>query len=295
MKKNQKTKKELLWYLIPTFMITYGLSLIAYLKGGIEHFPVSKLSMIVPLLVVLVLYLFVFRKPVFKNNDLGIRFKGLKYWVITPLFITGVVIITYLISSIFEKDFFKSTQDILQVTQESGFGVGNWFTNLAIIFGINAIFSPILNIWMMLGEELGWRAFMTPRLLKIYNPKKAFVIGGAIWALWHAGGIIMGLNYPNFPILGNVLMILMCIPLGVILQYFYFKSRSIFVAAIGHGALNWSGRSFAFVLENENYNTILYGPTGIVGILVLWIVAYYLVNKIDWKKENTYQVVNENI
>jgi membrane protease YdiL (CAAX protease family) len=283
-------KKELIWYLLPTFIITYGLGLLSYLKGGSEHFPIGKFSMIVPLLVVLVLYPFVFKKPIFKNNDLGIRFKGLKYWIITPLFITGIVIITYLISSIFEKDFFQSTQDIFQSTQDSGFGVGNWFGNLLVIFGVNALLSPILNIWMMLGEEIGWRAFMTPRLLKLYKPKKAFIIGGTIWALWHAVGIIMGHNYPDYPILGNLLMILMCIPLGVILQYFYFKSRSIFVAAIGHGALNWSARSFGFVLENDNYNTLLYGPTGIVGILFLWLVAYYLIDKIDWVKENTLQI-----
>ena len=286
------TKKELIWYLIPTFLITYGLGLIAFLKGGMEHFPLANISMVIPLIVVIVLYLFIFKKPIFKDNDLGIRFKGLKYWFITPLFITGVVIITYLISSIFEKDFFQNTQEILKSTQESGLGVGNWFANLLIIFGINALLSPILNIWMMLGEEIGWRAFMTPRLLKIYKPKQAFLIGGTIWALWHAVGIILGHNYPGFPILGNLLMILMCIPLGVILQYFYFKSKSIFVAAIGHGALNWSARSFAFVLENDNYNTILYGPTGIIGIVVLWFVAYLLIDKVNWMKENPYQIEN---
>ena len=47
----------------------------------------------------------------------------------------------------------------------------------------------------------------------------------------------MGHNYPNHPILGNIMMILMCIPFGIILFYSYIKSGNIFVP-IMHGILN---------------------------------------------------------
>ena len=282
-------KKELIWFLIPTFIITYGLGLIAYLKGGMEHFPLGKISMFIPAVIAIILYLFKIKKPIFRNNDLGIKFKGFKYWIIAPLFITSLVCLSYLIPFFIDNNFFKSTEQIFTETQKSGFGVGHWFVNLIVIFGINTLLAPLLNIFMMLGEELGWRAFMTPRLLKLYNPKTAFLIGGAIWALWHGVGILMGLNYPGHPILGNIMMIAMSIPLGIIFQYFYFKSKSIFVPALAHGALNWSGNTFImFVLSDENYNTLLYGPTGVIGIIILSIVAYFLFIRIDWQKENTY-------
>jgi len=58
--------------------------------------------------------------------------------------------------------------------------------------------SPIAQYFYdALVKNWGWRAFMTPRLLKLFNPKAAFLIGGAIWALWHGVGILLGLNYPR--------------------------------------------------------------------------------------------------
>jgi membrane protease YdiL (CAAX protease family) len=54
---------------------------------------------------------------------------------------------------------------------------------------------PSLNFWISLivinllagpmGEELGWRGFALPRLLKRYTPLKAGIILGVIWDFWH--------------------------------------------------------------------------------------------------------------
>ena len=38
----KETKKELKLFLLLTFGITYGLGLIALLKGGLESFPVAR-------------------------------------------------------------------------------------------------------------------------------------------------------------------------------------------------------------------------------------------------------------
>jgi membrane protease YdiL (CAAX protease family) len=36
-----------------------------------------------------------------------------------------------------------------------------------------------------LGEELGWRGFALPRMHTIWSPRKASLILGVIWAVWH--------------------------------------------------------------------------------------------------------------
>ncbi len=283
------TQKELIWFLIPTFVITYGLGLIAYINGGLEHFPLLQLSMFVPAIIVIILYLFKFKKPIFKNNDLGINFKGLRYWIIVPLFVTLISSIGYLIPFIFDNDFFKTSEQILEITETTGLGVGHWFVNLIIVFGINTFISPVINIFLMLGEEIGWRAFLTPRLLKLYNPRIAFILSGTIWGVWHSAMIILGLNYPQCPIFGIFMMVFMCIPVSIIFQYFYFKSKSIFVAALAHGTLNWTANNFVmFLISNKDYNTFIYGPSGIIGIIFFSIVAYFLFKKVDWQKANTY-------
>lgn len=100
----KKTKRELGLFLLITFIITYGLGIIALVKGGLEQFPVARYSMYIPAIVVLILYLFVFKKPVFKKNDIGLKLKGWKYWFIAPITIFGITSLTFLVSYIISPD-----------------------------------------------------------------------------------------------------------------------------------------------------------------------------------------------
>lgn len=159
------------------------------------------------------------------------------------------------------------------------------------IFLLNGVVGSILNIPMFLGEELGWRGFMMPRLINLFNPKIAFLLGGTIWALWHMVMIAQGLNYPNHFFTGIGMMILMCIPVGIIIQYFYFRSKSIFVPILAHAAINKSTMSMSFVIDKADYNTFVFGPTGVVGIIIFYVTAIYLYRKIDWQNENPLKVL----
>ncbi|MDY6916099.1 MAG: type II CAAX endopeptidase family protein [Candidatus Cloacimonadota bacterium] len=275
----KETKRELGLFLILTFIITYGLGIIALIKGGLEQFPVARYSMYIPAIVVLILYLFVFKKPVFKNNDIGLKFKGWKYWFIAPITIFGITSLTFLISYIISPELILDKEKIISSANDF-LDVNNWTLSLTIIFLLNVLIAPLLNIFMFLGEEIGWRSFMTPRLLKLFNPFTAFLIAGFVWGIWHAFGIIMGLNYPGNPIIGNIMMILLMIPIGIIFQYFYFISKSIFVPALAHGALNWTATTYLmFVFNSDKVDTLIYGPTGIVGLIIWWIFGIWFFTK----------------
>jgi membrane protease YdiL (CAAX protease family) len=282
------TQKELIWYVSITLCLTYSLGLYVWDKGGLGN-QISRIAMYIPALTVIGLYIFKFKKPIFKSGDLGINFKGLKYWFIAPIVLTGLSLASYGISYLLNPDMFETVENIIAGLENKGFYWGDSIALgfLAIVL-LNGIIGSIFNIPMFIGEELGWRAFMVPRLLKLFSPPKAFFIGATVWGLWHAIMIFEGLNYPNIhPILGVLLMILLCIPLGIIIQYYYVKSKSIFVAALAHAALNKSAMSMSFMLSSESYDTTLYGPTGIIGIIILSITAFILYRKVDWKIENT--------
>jgi membrane protease YdiL (CAAX protease family) len=281
------TLKEILVYTGITLGLTFCLAAIAYAAGGLKSFSVVTISMYIPALVALCLHKFWLKKPLFKGNDLGLNFKGIKYWPLAILVVFAIEAAGFLLSAGIKPGFFQSTQHILADTEESGLGVGVWQLNLIIIFGVNLFIAPVLNILIFLGEEIGWRAYLFPRLLKVTSPKMSFLLSGIIWGSWHAGGILLGYNYPNYSVAGLFMMMFMCIPVGLVIQYFYFKSGSIFAAALAHGSLNWTAANFLmFVVENPNYNRFIYGPTGIIGIALFWLAAIYFYRKIDWKKVN---------
>jgi membrane protease YdiL (CAAX protease family) len=286
-------KNQIIIFTLITLFSTYIMGYFVWKQGGLGS-TLSLFQMYIPALVVLLLYKFYIKKPIFKKGDLGLNFKGLKYWIIVPLLITLLSLLTYGISYFFNPEMFDSKANIISGLETKGLYFESITLGMIIIVFLNGIIGSILNIPMFIGEELGWRGFLTPRLIKIFNPSKAFLISAIIWALWHAVMIIQGLNYPSVhPALGILFMIIICVPLGIINQYFYFKSKSIIVAALAHAALNKSVMTASFLLNGESYDTVLYGPTGIVGLLVFGITATLLYAKIDWKKENI--LTNKNI
>jgi membrane protease YdiL (CAAX protease family) len=283
-------KKELYLFVAITLSATYLFGILTWYNSEFDTLA-QQLTMYIPAVVVMILYKLKFKKPVFKNGDLGFRFTGWKYWFIAPLVLTLLSLVAYFISYVFDPDLFLNTETIKASLTSKGFYFGSIFTSMIVIFLLNGVIGSILNIPMFLGEELGWRGFMMPRLIKLFNPKIAFLIGGTIWALWHMVMIAQGLNYPNHFFLGIGMMILMCIPVGMIIQYFYFRSKSIFVAVLAHAALNKSAMSMTFVIDKAHYNTFLFGPTGIIGIIIFYMVAIYLFSKIDWQNENPLKVL----
>ncbi len=96
----------------------------------------------------------------------------------------------------------------------------------------------LINAVPALGEEIGWRGWLLPKLMPL-GTRWAVLISGVIWGLWHAPLILLGYNYPTAPgWLGLVCMTAMCIPVGAVLAWMRLRSGSVWPAALGHGAFN---------------------------------------------------------
>ncbi|MCM1267935.1 MAG: CPBP family intramembrane metalloprotease [Bacteroidales bacterium] len=128
---------------------------------------------------------------------------------------------------------------------------------------IVTILQGALVSFAALGEEAGWRGYMMPKLIKLAGMKKAVLIGGVIWGLWHAPLTCIGHNfgtaYPGFPYAGIFLMCIFCIGLGTVLTYLTWKTGSIWPAAILHAVNNAGPGILAFFADAEKEEEIMAG------------------------------------
>jgi len=79
-----------------------------------------------------------------------------------------------------------------------------------------------LNYGGSMGEELTWCGFCLPVLLKKYDPLRASIIPGLIWALWHLPVDLMSQIVPG--LFAAIYRIVWTIPLTVIFTWFYFPT-----------------------------------------------------------------------
>lgn len=133
------------------------------------------------------------------------------------------------------------------------------------------LIAPFINTVFAMGEEVGWRGFLLPRLLPL-GQTKAMIVTGVIWGVWHAPAIAQGFNYPQHPVLGIFVMILFTTAFGMFLGWLYFKTRSPWAPAFAHGTLNAvAGLPLLFL---TSLNTLWGGTiTSLTGLAVLALLV----------------------
>ncbi|WP_227497001.1 CPBP family intramembrane glutamic endopeptidase [Planctomonas psychrotolerans] len=142
---------------------------------------------------------------------------------------------------------------------------------------LSVLAGALINVVPALGEELGWRGWLLPRLLP-YGMIPALVVSGAAWGLWHAPLILLGYNYPFAPgWLGLLAMVGTTMVLGTIFAWMRLRSNSVWPAALAHGSLNAAaGFSVVFAAGGERIDTVNATILGWSGWLVPLVVIAVL-------------------
>jgi len=178
--------------------------------------------------------------------------------------------------------------------------VGRWWLALLIIPGVTAL-TPLLR-WLagynvdtgaMLGligpglglgltaglmEELGWRGFLLPHLLKCYSPFVSSLLVGLIWGgLWHGYADYFGLGDKGLAFWPLVLLLGPCLLTAwslVLTRVYEHTQASLLLSILMHASISSSalifGQQYATIHEEITWTAISVGLAVLAAILV-WL------------------------
>jgi len=140
-----------------------------------------------------------------------------------------------------------------------------------------SIVSPFSEALILsFGEEFGWRAYLLPKLMPL-SPRKAVLLVGAIWGVWHWPAILTGFNYGlgywGAPLVGPLLFVVAMIFESFIYAWVTLRSGSVWPAALLHGASNASNTLVSIFFSGNPNPLIGPGAQGIIGMLGYAVLA----------------------
>jgi len=121
------------------------------------------------------------------------------------------------------------------------YGLGRWpalgtfGVALPLLFTVTVIGETVWG----LGEELGWRGFLFPRLQQRFGFHGACVISGSIWAVWHYPEILWtDFNAGTNAVFALACFTVMVVALAYIMGYLRVRSGSIWPCVLLHATHN---------------------------------------------------------
>lgn len=145
------------------------------------------------------------------------------------------------------------------------------------------LLAPAINMFPALGEEVGWRGYMMPRLKERFGLLNGRLLSGVVWGIWHwplmlLVGYEYGTNYLGAPLLGLVVWCVVCFALNTLLDILYEKTESIWVPAIAHGAFNAIAALPQVLVTPADayYNVLGPMPIGLIAALPMLAAAVWL-------------------
>ena len=141
-------------------------------------------------------------------------------------------------------------------------------------------YAPLINTFVALGEEIGWRGFLYPQLKEKYGRRKGLLLGGIIWGIWHWPLIFLigyeyGFDYVGFPLTGMLLFCVFTIACGALCDFLYEKTSVIWLPSLFHGAFNAAATISLAVCAANTGSFRLLGPVpnGLLAGLPMFILA----------------------
>ncbi|MED5018710.1 type II CAAX endopeptidase family protein [Paenibacillus chibensis] len=168
-------------------------------------------------------------------------------------------------------------------------GVGEWNPDKAMDLKsiITILVTIVVNLFVVLGEEYGWRGFLLPVLVKQYGRLKATFIVGLVWALYHTPAVFLlakatGMSHP----------LLICAVQAVVVfavsfpfSYCFFLSGSLIPVLFFHSIWNVVNTTvLGDIYTNEpgqlEGNLFVMNGEGVMGLIVSGVLMLWFIPKL---------------
>ncbi|MCB0123530.1 MAG: CPBP family intramembrane metalloprotease [Caldilineaceae bacterium] len=259
------TTKVILFYLL-ALGLSISFSLLSVARD--QSFWIGIPTMLTPTGAVLVMLLVITREGYTRAGwqQLGLQRFGVSLWplaVIAPItLLVGAYTVTVLLG-------------VAQWHWAGGSSIGQWVVKLFIHIVIMTIAT--------LGEEIGWRGYLLPRLLPL-GRVRAVLLSGLLHGMWHLPLILLT---PFYHGVGNrwivvPLFLFMLTAAGIFYGYLRLMSGSVWPGALAHSVFNTvlealMGLTVPISVLGMEY---LAGESGIISLLLLIAIVSVLLRRL---------------
>ena len=265
------------------YSITLALVLAIALAPGAS----TEVAMLTPLAAVL-LMLFVVTRDGYTSEglkSLGLHRLGLRAWpvaILGPLLVLGVAY-----GVVWATGLARFAVPEALAEQGAGVGMPLWlWVPFALIVG--PLFT--LGLVLSLGEELGWRGYVLPRL-EFLGTWAAVLLTGLLHAVFHLPVIFLTtLYHAGANKLFLVPLFVLSVTLvGMFLGYLRLSTGSVWPAVLGHSAHNsiWAAFSALSAGSTPLASEYLAGESGVLVILGYAALGGWLMYTLTRKKDSS--------
>jgi membrane protease YdiL (CAAX protease family) len=170
----------------------------------------------------------------------------------------------------------------------------NYFKGVAI-FGSGMTASAFFTFFIYnffsgpASEEMGWRGFALPRMLKKFNAITATMIQGVIWVIWHIPLVLVPDSSQSttfWPVYITLILVI-----NIILSWLWVNAKgSLFITTLAHFCFNFGSvlvLSLLNMAPSMTYNIVgaVLGTLYLVLIFVLFKARTFLPRRVNEKAD----------
>ena len=259
--------------------IALGLILLLALLGKELGETILAVAMFTPLAAVLLMQFVVTRDGTTRDGwrVIGLHHLGLLTWGFATLAPFLVMLCTYAI--VWSAGIGRLDQTMLNAV----IGLGGSGGILRAVF--NILLGLTGSVILGLGEEIGWRGYLLPHLLPL-GRTRALLLSGLLQGIWHLPLLLWTPFYhQGGDRLTVVILFLLTLTAGgVVYGYLRLTSKSVWPAALAHGAFNmfWTiFTSIKIAVTSEDVLEYWAGESGVITLVLVALVAGWLIYRLQ--------------